>query len=134
MHLLTSDGIFMDYLITDYTSDQFQQLVKQWLERLHRIKNLTYIFLELHMIKMVLLFAMLTCIYDKCALYFMIVVIISLAFTFGRPMQLFGIYLSSLLVSVLLLARMIYQIQYITPDNWNVNCTVSVFIKNLCMF
>nr|CAH7742360.1 unnamed protein product [Callosobruchus chinensis] len=113
------------YDLDNITSAQFQLLLKQWLKRLHRAKNLCYLFLELHMSKAVLLFAMLMCVYDKCALYFVIVVLISLALTFGRPMQTFAIYFSSLLVSVMLLSRMIYQIQYITPQNWDVNCTVT---------
>ncbi|CAH1971747.1 unnamed protein product [Acanthoscelides obtectus] len=113
------------YDLDNITSAQFQLLLKQWLKRLHRAKNLCYLFLELHMAKAVLLFAMLMCVYDKCALYFIIVVLISLALTFGRPMQTFAIYFSSLLVSIMLLARMIYQIQYITPQNWDVNCTVT---------
>nr|CAI5853651.1 unnamed protein product [Callosobruchus analis] len=113
------------YDLDNITSAQFQLLLKQWLKRLHRVKNLCYLFLELHMSKAVLLFAMLMCVYDKCALYFVIVVLISLALTFGRPMQTFAIYFSSLLVSIMLLSRMIYQIQYITPQNWDVNCTVT---------
>ncbi|VEN64257.1 unnamed protein product, partial [Callosobruchus maculatus] len=113
------------YDLDNITSAQFQLLLKQWLKRLHRAKNLCYLFLELHMSKAVLLFAMLMCVYDKCALYFVIVVLISLALTFGRPMQTFAIYFSSLLVSIMLLSRMIYQIQYITPQNWDVNCTVT---------
>ncbi|CAH1175750.1 unnamed protein product [Phaedon cochleariae] len=113
------------YELGNFSSLQFQHLAQSWLKKLYRLKNLTFRFLELHMSKVVLLFAMLMCIHDKCAVYMVIVILISMAFTFGRPVQLFAIYLSSLLVSVLLLARMIYQIKYITPKNWNVNCTVS---------
>nr|CAH7742356.1 unnamed protein product [Callosobruchus chinensis] len=119
------------YDLDNITSAQFQLLLKQWLKRLHRAKNLCYLFLELHMSKAVLLFAMLMCVYDKCALYFVIVVLISLALTFGRPMQTFAIYFSSLLVSVMLLSRMIYQIQYITPQNWDVNCTKGSSLPSL---
>lgn len=110
---------------SDMTSVQFQTLVKRVLNKLHRLKNLIFLFLELHMLKIVFLFAMLTCVFDKCALYIFIVILISLSFTFGRPMQLFTIYASSIFVSILLIARMIYQVQYITPDEWNVTCTVS---------
>lgn len=105
---------------------EFQHLVEGWLKKLHRLKNLVYLFLELHMVKVVLLFAMLICVYDMCALYFAIIFLLSLAITFGRPVQIFAIYTSSFLVSLLLLARMIYQIKYITPGNWNVTCEVSV--------
>lgn len=106
----------------DVSMNQLQQTYKYWLRKLHRVKNLVYLFLELHMPKFVLLMAMLLCVYDKCAMHFVIVVLVALAFTFGRPMQVFAIYSSSVLVSVLLLARMVYQIQYIKHDIWNVTC------------
>lgn len=108
------------------SSEKFQTLAKRGINKLHRLKNLIFIFLEIHMLKIVLLFAMLVCIFDKCALYIVIVILISLALTFGRPMQLFAVYSSSFLVSILLLARMIYQVQYITPNIWNVTCTVGI--------
>ncbi|KAJ8961208.1 hypothetical protein NQ318_008891 [Aromia moschata] len=119
----TSTSVKFDfYELGNMSSIQVQHLAESWLKKLHHLKNLIYLFLELHMIKVVLLFAMLICVYDTCALYFPIIILISLALTFGRPMQLFAIYMSSLMVSVLLLARMIYQIKYITPGNWNVTC------------
>lgn len=108
------------------SSQKFQTLAKKIVNRLYRLKKLILLFLEIHMIKIVLLFAMLVCINDKCAIYFIIVVMISLACTFGRPMQLVAVYSSSILVSIMLLARMIYQVQYITPMSWNVTCVVSV--------
>lgn len=77
------------------------------------------------MTKFVLIFLMLLCIYDKCALYFILVVLVVLACILGRPMQVFAIYASSVFVSLMLLARMVYQIDYIEPGNWNVSCVVS---------
>lgn len=113
----------------DVSMNQLQQTYKYWLRKLHRVKNLVYLFLELHMPKFVLLMAMLLCVYDKCAMHFVIVVLVALAFTFGRPMQVFAIYSSSVLVSVLLLARMVYQIQYIKHDIWNVTCVSKLLLK-----
>lgn len=81
--------------------------------------------------KIVLFVAMLVCIYDKCALYLVIVILISVSFVFGRPVQTFAIYISSILVSILLLARMIYQIQYIEHDKWKVIC-VSFHLRVSC--
>lgn len=108
--------------------NQLQVAYKHWLKKFLHFKNLTFLFLELHMPKIVLLMAMLVCVYDKCAMHFVIVVLIALAFTFGRSVQVFCIYSSSALVSVLLLARMVYQIQYIEHDRWNGTCVSSFFI------
>ena len=89
------------------------------------IVNIVYIFLELHMPKLVLTFLMLVCVLDKCAIYLILVVLVVLACTLGRAVQMFAIYSSSVIVSIMLLARMIYQIEYIEPSNWNVTCEVS---------
>lgn len=119
----TTSSIKFDlYELGNMSNAEFQHLAEKWLKILHHIKNLVYLFFELHMVKVVLVFAMLICVYDLCALYFVIIILLSLAVTFGRPVQIFAIYISSLLVSMLLLARMIYQIKYITPANWNVTC------------
>ncbi|XP_064212897.1 piezo-type mechanosensitive ion channel component isoform X19 [Tribolium castaneum] len=114
----TSSSIKMDLTDTDSSQTRWQRLVKYF----HHTSNLIFLFLELHMPKFVVLFLMLVCIYDKCALYFILVLLLVLACAFGRPMQIFAIYTSSVFVSVMLLARMIYQTDYINPGNWNVTC------------
>lgn len=107
----------------------FKEVVEKWATRLHKFLNLLFLFLEIHMARMVLFFAMLLCVYDKCALYFILVLMIPASFTLGRPVQIFTIYSSSILVSLFLLARMLYQIKYINPDIWNVTCkAVSFFL------
>ncbi|XP_044268088.1 piezo-type mechanosensitive ion channel component-like isoform X7 [Tribolium madens] len=114
----TSSSLKMDITATDSSQNRWQRLSNYF----HDTSNLIFLFLELHMPKFVVLFLMLVCIYDKCALYFILVLLIVLACAFGRPMQIFAIYTSSIFVSVMLLARMIYQTDYINPGNWNVTC------------
>lgn len=109
------------------TKEKFYAFLKNLGHQFEDFKNLVYLFLELHMMKIVLYIAMLMCVFDKCAIYFIIIVLISLAFTLGRPLQIFTIYASSFLVSLMLLARMIFQVQYITPENWSVTCNVRTF-------
>lgn len=110
------------------SASHVQQKLNRILQKVLHFINLLYLFLELHMPKVVLLFAMLVCVYDKCALYLIIVVLIAISFVFGRPVHTFSIYISSVLVSILLLARMIYQIQYIVHDKWNVTCVSYFFL------
>lgn len=104
------------------SKSQLRAKFKYFMLKLQHVINLIYLFLELHMPKIVLFFAMLLSVYDKCALYIIIIILISISFVFGRPVHTFAIYISSVLVSLLLLARMIYQIEYIEHDRWNVTC------------
>ncbi|XP_049822868.1 piezo-type mechanosensitive ion channel component isoform X3 [Aethina tumida] len=92
------------------------------LENLSEAIDVLFVFMEIHMPKIVIFMAMLLCVYDKCALYLLVIVLIVLALTFGRPMMVISIFATSCFASVLLLSRMIYQIQYIEPDVWNVTC------------
>ncbi|XP_030761127.1 piezo-type mechanosensitive ion channel component isoform X3 [Sitophilus oryzae] len=108
--------------LSDFDNITLKEVLEKWLTRLQRYLNLFYIFLEIHMPRLVLFFAMLLCIYDKCALYFILILLIPASLTLGRPVQLFTIYSSSILVSLFLLARMLYQIKYIDPGIWNVTC------------
>ncbi|KAL1491500.1 hypothetical protein ABEB36_012089 [Hypothenemus hampei] len=108
--------------LSDFDNITFKAVLEKWVTRMHRFLNLLYLFLEIHMPRVVLFFAMLLCIYDKCALYFILILLIPASFTLGRPVQLFTIYSSSIMVSLFLLARMLYQIKYINPGIWNVTC------------
>ncbi|CAH1133196.1 unnamed protein product [Ceutorhynchus assimilis] len=108
--------------LSDFDNLTFKAVMEKWITRLHKFLNLLYLFLEIHMPRVVLFFAMLLCVYDTCALYFILVLLIPASFTLGRPVQIFTIYSSSILVSLFLLARMLYQIKYINPDIWNVTC------------
>ncbi|XP_028128459.1 piezo-type mechanosensitive ion channel component isoform X5 [Diabrotica virgifera virgifera] len=102
-------------------------IMAKWYEKLLKAflytKHVFFLFLEIHMLKIVLFFAMLMCIYDKAALYFIIVLLTTFSFTFGRSVQMFTTYFTSVFVSALILGRMIYQISYINEKSWDVNCT-----------
>lgn len=115
------------YMFIGISTVDIHRKLHHLLRKAQQIIDLIFLFFELHMPKIVLFFAMLLCVYDKCALYIIIVILISISFVFGRPIHTFSIYISSVLVSILLLARMIYQIQYIEHDRWNVVC-VSILI------
>ncbi|CAH1098787.1 unnamed protein product [Psylliodes chrysocephalus] len=107
-------------------SEVFKKWIKNVVTVLLYAKHIAYLFLEIHMLKIVLFFAMLMCVYDKCALYIFIVLLLSIAFTCGRSCQIFVAYFTSLFVSALILGRMIYQISYINEKKWEVTCMVTV--------
>ncbi|KRT85167.1 hypothetical protein AMK59_3003, partial [Oryctes borbonicus] len=90
--------------------------------KIQEVINFIFVFLEIHMPKFVLLMAMLMCIYDHCAMYYIVVLLVIVTITTGRKMQFFVIYAVSIFTSFLLLSRMVYQIKYIKHENWNVTC------------
>lgn len=119
------------YTLYSFLDITFKAVLEKWISRMHKVLNLVYLFLEIHMPRVVLFFAMLLCIYDKCALYYVLVLLIPASFTLGRPVQIFTIYSSSILVSLFLLAKMLYQIKYINPGIWNVTC---ISVSNAYIF
>lgn len=104
---------------------QLQETFQSWFNQFLHVIELLYLFFEIHLPKIVLIVAMLLCIFDKCAIYIVLAVLIVLSCLMGRPIYIFAIYSSSVLISLMLLARMIYQINYIQHDIWNVQCEVS---------
>jgi len=94
------------------------------MRRFNKVVNLTFVVLEVHMYKFILFIIMVTCIYDKSPLYLIVIFLTVVSIILGRKMQMLVIYFSSIFASLLLLTRMIYQIQYIKHDKWNVTCEV----------
>lgn len=60
-----------------------------------------------------------------CAVHFVFVMLAVTSLTFGSRIQTVVAHIISVLVSILLLCKMIYQIENIKHDTWIVNCTVS---------
>ncbi|KAK9732190.1 Piezo [Popillia japonica] len=95
------------------------------IHRLQQVINFVFLFLEIHMHKLVIVLAMLMSIYDSCALYCIVILLGIIGLTSGRKVCLFVIYFCSVFVSCMLLARMVYQIQYIKHDYWNATCPIN---------
>lgn len=95
-----------------------------------------WVYLEIHMFKMVLLIAMLLTVYDTCAIHFAIMLLSVVAVTLGKRAQTIAIHLCSIIVSVMLLARMVYQIKYIDHSKWDVHCdnNTTVTIVNTTVY
>ncbi|KAL1124046.1 hypothetical protein AAG570_001816 [Ranatra chinensis] len=91
-------------------------------EILGQAVELVWLFLELHMLKVIMLTIILLAIYDVCAMHLIFVLLAVISTTFGTNIQTMAVHATSVLVSILLLAKMIYQIQYIDHDHWNVTC------------
>lgn len=101
-------------------------LGKYWARKINIIYEYTWLYLELHMFKMVMLICLLLCVYDVCAIHLVLMFLSVLALTLGQKFQVLAVHFSSILVSIMLLAKMIYQIQYIDHNKWDVYCDVSM--------
>ncbi|XP_011063267.1 PREDICTED: piezo-type mechanosensitive ion channel component 1 isoform X3 [Acromyrmex echinatior] len=119
---------------TMYTLKQLKHMSK--LEKkalLHKMKkhlenfyNYTWLFLEIHMQKIVFISFVLLCINDVCAINFFFIVAVVIMINFRRNIQINSINAMAAIISLLMVTKMLYQIKYINHDNWNVNCTRSV--------
>ncbi|XP_071635421.1 piezo-type mechanosensitive ion channel component isoform X5 [Temnothorax longispinosus] len=117
---------------TMYTLKQLKQMSK--LERIALLRNVTkhlinfynytWLFLEIHMQKIVFISFVLLCINDVCAINFVFIVAVVIMINFKRNIQINSINVMAAIVSLLIVTKMLYQIKYINHDNWNVNCTI----------
>lgn len=78
------------------------------------------------MVKLVLLVGILACIVQPCALDLVVIILLVVGTVVGKRMQPVAIYSCSVFLSVLLLARMVYQIKFFRASNWEVSCSVSI--------
>ncbi|XP_050458271.1 piezo-type mechanosensitive ion channel component isoform X5 [Cataglyphis hispanica] len=116
---------------TMYTLKQLKHMSK--LERIALFRKITkhlvnfynyaWLFLEIHMQKIVFISFILLCINDVCAINFFFIVAVVVMINFKRNIQIKAINVMAAIISLLMVTKMLYQIQYINHDNWNVNCT-----------
>ncbi|XP_011693697.1 PREDICTED: piezo-type mechanosensitive ion channel component 2-like [Wasmannia auropunctata] len=116
---------------TIYTLKQLKHMSK--LERIALLRkvtkhlvnfyNYTWLFLEIHMQKIVFISFVLLCINDVCAINFFFIAAVVIVINFERNIQIKSINAMAAIVSLLMVTKMLYQIQYINHKNWNVNCT-----------
>ncbi|XP_044744035.1 piezo-type mechanosensitive ion channel component isoform X4 [Chrysoperla carnea] len=87
------------------------------------IVDVSWVFFEFHMMKLILISAMIVCTYDVAAIHFLLVVMAVIAIPLGTKLRSTFRIVALGLVSIMLLLRMIYQIEYIHHSKWDVNCT-----------
>ncbi|XP_067001205.2 piezo-type mechanosensitive ion channel component isoform X3 [Anabrus simplex] len=113
-----------------WSSADLWKLWSAFLRHVEEIIELVWLFLELHMPKIMLFSVMLLCVYDVCAVHYILLLLIVVGICFGRGTQLIIIHICSILASTLLLAKMIYQIKYIQHNIYDVNCT-DILLPNM---
>nr|XP_034178628.1 piezo-type mechanosensitive ion channel component isoform X2 [Osmia lignaria] len=85
--------------------------------------NHTWLFLEIHMQKIIFISVILLCVNDVCAINFVFVAIVVIMINSKRTLQICTVNTIAAIIAMLLVVKMLYQIQYIDHNNWNVNCT-----------
>ncbi|XP_068621049.1 piezo-type mechanosensitive ion channel component isoform X2 [Battus philenor] len=90
---------------------------------LGRLTDQTFLFLDLHLVKIIFLALMLLCVMNVCAMHVPIMIFISPALLLNSKKQRFCILLISTLISIYLMAKMVYQIDYIKHAFFDVNCS-----------
>ncbi|XP_071541022.1 piezo-type mechanosensitive ion channel component isoform X2 [Panulirus ornatus] len=81
-------------------------------------------FLELHLMKIVLASVMMLACYDVCALHWAFAMLATVAVPCPERIQTAICRTCVVLSSLLLIVRMIYQIDYIDPEGWAANCSL----------
>ncbi|XP_049832005.1 piezo-type mechanosensitive ion channel component isoform X1 [Schistocerca gregaria] len=102
---------------------RLQQLGMKGKHLIEKVSDFMWLFLEMHILKILLLSIMLLGAYDVCALHFILVLLAVISLSFGTKFQTIVAHICSVGVSCLILAKMIYQIEYIEHDLNDVNCT-----------
>ncbi|XP_072762733.1 piezo-type mechanosensitive ion channel component isoform X13 [Anoplolepis gracilipes] len=98
-------------------------LLRKLTKHLINFYNYTWLFLEIHMQKIIFISFVLLCIDDICAINFFFIIAVVVIINFKRNIQINAINVMTAIISLLMVTKMLYQIQYINHDNWDVNCT-----------
>ncbi|XP_012229785.1 piezo-type mechanosensitive ion channel component isoform X2 [Linepithema humile] len=98
-------------------------LFRKMTKHLVNFYNYTWLFLEIHMQKIIFISFVLLCTNDVCAINFFFIVAVAVMINFKRNIQIRAINVLASIISLLTITKMLYQIQNINHDNWNVNCT-----------
>ncbi|XP_072936933.1 piezo-type mechanosensitive ion channel component isoform X3 [Epargyreus clarus] len=91
--------------------------------RLSTAADYAFVYLDIHLLKIIFVALMLLCVLNVCAMHVPIMLIISPALLLDARKQRFCVLLISTLISVYFMAKMVYQIQYIQHSFFEVNCT-----------
>ncbi|XP_075212450.1 piezo type mechanosensitive ion channel component isoform X3 [Lycorma delicatula] len=109
----------------DLGHGELKNLITKVWSGIESLIELIWLYLELHMLKIIMFAIMMLAVYDVCAMHFILVLLTVIALTFGSNVQTLSAHISSVLVSILLLAKMVYQIEYIDHSRWDVSCNTT---------
>ncbi|KAJ2953804.1 hypothetical protein O0L34_g1430 [Tuta absoluta] len=88
-----------------------------------RVFDCMFEYLDIHLTTIIFVALMVLCVFNVCAMHVPIMVLSCLALVMKRGNQRFCVLIISCLISVYFMAKMVYQIDYISHDYFRVNCT-----------
>ncbi|XP_015610142.1 piezo-type mechanosensitive ion channel component isoform X3 [Cephus cinctus] len=97
----------------------FQRILKHFIN----FYNYIWLFLEIHMQKIIFVSLVLLCINDVCAINFFFILTVAIMINFKRNVQIMAINAMAAVIASLMVIKMLYQIEYIDHNNWNINCS-----------
>ncbi|KAK0162943.1 hypothetical protein PV327_006669 [Microctonus hyperodae] len=114
-----------------YTLRQLKQMSKleraefyrRTLEELKNFYSNIWLFFEIHIQKIIFTSMMILCVNDVCAINFIFVIVIVVTINFKKSIQIIAINSMAVAIAILLVIKMLYQIQYIEHSSADVNCT-----------
>ncbi|XP_023248310.1 piezo-type mechanosensitive ion channel component isoform X2 [Copidosoma floridanum] len=84
--------------------------------------NYTWLFIELHIQKIIFIAFVIFCINDICAINVFFIVTVTITISFRRRAQIMVINTMASVIAILVVVKMLYQIDYIKHENWNRDC------------
>ncbi|XP_031343893.1 piezo-type mechanosensitive ion channel component isoform X3 [Photinus pyralis] len=103
-------------------TEKFKSRFKLFLNQLGDLVELILMFLNMHSPTIVLFVAFLMFTYDKCALYLPFVIFVMVAVLLGHRVRTLALYITSAFSCVVVVGRMLYQIENIDHGLWNSTC------------
>ncbi|XP_076321438.1 LOW QUALITY PROTEIN: piezo-type mechanosensitive ion channel component 2-like [Tachypleus tridentatus] len=126
-------GVDEDKSVVEHVEKQSQDVktLKRWLHVTYvktmgiwqDISNLIWQFLEIHVIKIVLFSVFFLAVYEVSAFHLVFVIFVIVALPF-QTLQTFLSHCCAVWASILLLTKMIYQLEFLNQFDWKVNCSV----------
>lgn len=114
--------------ITERQSTDFREwAVEKWKlarSRLHITIDFIFLYLEIHLIKIVFISMMLLSVINVCGMHVPIMLMAAPALLLSTKKQRFCVLVISILISAYVMAKMVYQIDYIKHSFFDVNCTM----------
>ncbi|KAK0083674.1 hypothetical protein PV325_008424 [Microctonus aethiopoides] len=115
-----------------YTLRQLKQMSKleraefyrRTFEELKNFYSNIWLFFEIHIQKIIFTSMMILCLNDVCAINLIFVIAIVVIINFKKSIQIIAINSMAVVIAILLVIKMLYQIQYIEHSSADVNCTI----------
>nr|XP_033798454.1 piezo-type mechanosensitive ion channel component 1 isoform X2 [Geotrypetes seraphini] len=103
-------------------AERLTVLLRKFSDTLHRLQVFLWRLLELHILKLVALYTVWVALQEVSVMNFLLVVLWALATPFSRFRHMASC-LSTIWVSIIIVCKMLYQLNIVNPEEYSTNCT-----------